>query len=107
MNRTLLFPRKMREPHPRSSFAIDNQLYSRVEEKILRDRVTREYRLSPRENNIAIYLAQGFTTDEVAEKLSLSPETIETHRRNIYKALDVHTHNQLFIWFVIAISKRT
>ena len=106
MNRTLLFPRKMREPHPRTSFAIDNQLYQRVEEKVLRDRITGEFKLSPRENNIAVYLAQGRTVDYIANELSISPETVETHRKNIYKALDIHTQNHLFIWFLITVSKR-
>lgn len=105
MNRTLLFPRKMREPHPRTSFAIDNQLYQRVEEKVLRDRITGEFKLSPRENYIAFYLAKGYKPREIADMLSISEETVITHRKNIYEKLGVHNQQHMISWLVLAIFK--
>jgi DNA-binding NarL/FixJ family response regulator len=51
--------------------------------------------LSPREQEILKILASGFTNDEAAALLGISPETIKTHRRNIMARLDVHTAAEL------------
>jgi DNA-binding NarL/FixJ family response regulator len=31
----------------------------------------------------------GMTTDQIAEQLHISPDTVKTHRRNIRKKLDI------------------
>jgi DNA-binding NarL/FixJ family response regulator len=51
--------------------------------------------LSPREQEILRILASGFTNEEGAALLGISPETIKTHRRNIMARLDVHTAAEL------------
>lgn len=43
--------------------------------------------LSEREIEIIKLIAQEFSTNEIAEKLFLSPATVETHRHNILKKL--------------------
>jgi DNA-binding NarL/FixJ family response regulator len=95
----LLFPQKIKTAS-RTSFALQNQLYQRIEEKVLRDRITRTKDLSYRENNVAVFLAQGFIIDEIADVLSISPETVETHRKNIYSKLGIHRQVELVCWFV-------
>ncbi|HEY8400943.1 MAG TPA: response regulator transcription factor [Cytophagaceae bacterium] len=45
--------------------------------------------LSKRELEIVGYIEQGLTSKEIADKLFLSLKTIETHRGNIYKKLNV------------------
>lgn len=45
--------------------------------------------LSPREIQLLSYLSYGLTTYDIAAILSLSEETIGTHRRNIMRKLDV------------------
>jgi DNA-binding NarL/FixJ family response regulator len=47
--------------------------------------------LSNREREIIDLLAQGFTGEQVAERLVLSAETIKTHIRNAMNKLEAHT----------------
>lgn len=44
-------------------------------------------RLTKRQKEIAILIAIGKTTKQIAKKLYLSPSTVDTHRRNIYDKL--------------------
>lgn len=46
-------------------------------------------RLSSREQQVLHCLALGMTNREIADKLYLSIETVKTHRRNIYRKLEV------------------
>ena len=46
--------------------------------------------LSVREIEILIHIANGLSNTEVAEKLFLSPKTVETHRTNIMQKLNIH-----------------
>lgn len=39
--------------------------------------------LSERETEIVVLIAEGFSSKEIAEKLFISPRTVETHRKNI------------------------
>lgn len=51
--------------------------------------------LSGRETEIVQLIAEGFSTKQIAEKLFLSARTIETHRKNIYRKLGVHTNVEM------------
>ncbi|MDP2384871.1 MAG: response regulator transcription factor [Bacteroidota bacterium] len=46
--------------------------------------------LSAREVEILTLIANGLSNNEIADKLSLSPKTIESHRTNIMQKLNVH-----------------
>ena len=46
--------------------------------------------LSRRELQVATLLAEGRSTPEIAAKLNISPGTVDVHRRNIMKKLEVH-----------------
>lgn len=46
--------------------------------------------LGDREREVLQLLAEGLTTPEVAEKLHIAPNTVDTHRRNIMRKLDLH-----------------
>jgi DNA-binding NarL/FixJ family response regulator len=52
--------------------------------------------LTPREQEVMRLLADGLSTKEVAEKLFISPKTVENHRANIMKKLDLHSSLELF-----------
>ena len=54
-----------------------------------------EYGLTPRELEVLIILAQGNTLARVQEELVISEGTAITHRRNIYRKLDVHSKQEL------------
>jgi DNA-binding CsgD family transcriptional regulator len=47
--------------------------------------------LSRRERVVLIELAYGKSTDEIAEKLFVSPHTIRTHVKNVMRKLDART----------------
>jgi len=46
--------------------------------------------LSPRESQILQLIAEGLTTKEVAEKVGISPKTVESHRARVMQKLNVH-----------------
>ncbi len=50
-----------------------------------------EQGLSQREKETLELLVQGLTTKEIADRLALSIHTVDTHLRNIYRKLHVHT----------------
>jgi DNA-binding NarL/FixJ family response regulator len=47
--------------------------------------------LSPREREVLQLIAEGWSTKQIASHLYVSIKTIETHRRQIMKKLDLHT----------------
>lgn len=51
--------------------------------------------LTDRELEVFEYLGRGFTAHEIAEKLRLSPKTIDSYRINIKEKLAVETNAQL------------
>lgn len=46
--------------------------------------------LSPREEEILMLIARGYTNKEIGEQLVLSHKTIDSHRTNLMKKIDVH-----------------
>lgn len=47
--------------------------------------------LSPRERQVLTLLAEGASSEEIAEKLSVSPNTVRTHVQSILTKLQVHS----------------
>jgi DNA-binding NarL/FixJ family response regulator len=56
--------------------------------------------LSEREREIFQLVAEGRSSKEVAEVLSISPATVETHRTHILQKLDVHNTAELVLYAV-------
>ncbi|MGB7393466.1 MAG: response regulator transcription factor [Pricia sp.] len=52
-------------------------------------------KLTRREKEILTLVAEGITTPGIAEKLSISPLTVETHRRNLIQKMEVSNAAQL------------
>ncbi|MCZ8513668.1 response regulator transcription factor [Paenibacillus filicis] len=52
-------------------------------------------KLSPRETEVLILLAKGFTHKEISNKLHISVKTVETHRSNIMKRLCLGSRAEL------------
>lgn len=46
--------------------------------------------LTPRESEILRFIAEGLTSQQIAKKLFLSPRTIDTHRTNLIRKLNIH-----------------
>lgn len=56
--------------------------------------------LSEREREIFQLVAEGHSNKDVAEILSISPATVETHRARILQKLDVHNTAELVLYAV-------
>ncbi len=46
--------------------------------------------LTPRQREIMQLIAEGNSTKEIAQKLGLSPKTVETHRAQLFARLEIH-----------------
>lgn len=82
----------------RGELFLDSSLSSQVVENLLQISVqspapaaSPNPRLTPREQEVMRLLAEGFTTREIARRLFISPKTVENHRANIMKKLDLRT----------------
>ncbi len=51
--------------------------------------------LTPREQEIMVLLAEGLSSKEIAEKLFISPKTVDNHRTNILRKLNLHSTIEL------------
>lgn len=51
--------------------------------------------LTDREREILKLVAEGYTTQEIAEMLTLSPKTVDGHRTNLMDKLDIHGRIEL------------
>ena len=51
--------------------------------------------LSQRETEVLQLTVSGYSVARIAEKFSISPETVRTHKKRVYAKLDVHSHEEL------------
>ena len=51
--------------------------------------------LSPREREVLRFTARGYSNLEIAERLFVSPKTVDTYRSRIMAKLDLHRRSQL------------
>lgn len=59
------------------------------------DEIDRRFLLTAREREIVQYIAQGLSHTEIGEKISISPRTVDTHRTNIMRKLEVRSIAEL------------
>ncbi|MGV3764183.1 response regulator transcription factor [Parapedobacter sp.] len=60
--------------------------------------IRQKYNLTKREVEIIQLVRQNKSTQEIADRLFLSPFTVETHRRNICAKLDIKGNNGLLLF---------
>ncbi len=51
-------------------------------------------RLTPREEEILVLLTQGYSNKEIADRLSVSFDTVRTHLRHVYEKLHVRSRTE-------------
>ena len=51
--------------------------------------------LTDREREVLKLAAEGYTTQEIADMLVLSPKTVEGHKTNLMSKLDIHNRTEL------------
>lgn len=59
------------------------------------DQIIQEFKLSEREGQILRLIARGNTVNNIANKLVISPHTVNTHIRHIYDKIGIHKRNEL------------
>jgi DNA-binding NarL/FixJ family response regulator len=57
-------------------------------------------RLTPRENEVLGLATKGYRSKEIADALSISPQTVQTHFRNIYEKLQVRSRAEAVARFL-------
>lgn len=58
--------------------------------ELVGDGVEAAAQMSARETEILKLVASGMSSKEIAEKLFISPRTVDTHRNNLMQKLDIH-----------------
>jgi DNA-binding NarL/FixJ family response regulator len=56
--------------------------------------------LSPREWDVAELIAQGYTNQQIATKLVLTPGTVANHVAHILTKLDLQSRTQIAVWVI-------
>ena len=51
--------------------------------------------LTPREHEVLAWIADGLTNREIAEQLVISVKTVDRHRENIMRKLNLHNRVEL------------
>ncbi len=80
----------------------DAYLYPAVARKLVDDYVNRvrtiktaSESLTPREREVLKLVAEGHTNKEIADYLGISVKTVENHRANLMRKLDLHDRTEL------------
>lgn len=66
-----------------------------------KDHFLKEIRLTKRERDVLILIAQGLTNQRIADQLFLSKHTIETHRKNIMRKMAFKSSAELIQYAVL------
>jgi two-component system, NarL family, nitrate/nitrite response regulator NarL len=62
-----------------------------AQDTVFTDDFMKKYQITQREVEIIRKIAQGYTTKEIGEQLYVSEFTVNAHRRNICRKLDIYT----------------
>lgn len=93
----------------RTVYAGDVFLYPSVARRLVSDYLTRVKTgeeqssydgLTPREREVLKLIAEGHTNQAIADKLVISPSTVQTHRTRIMQRLNLHSRAELMQYAV-------
>lgn len=59
------------------------------------DAIAEEYRLTEREREIMVLVAHGRSASYIADKLFIKLNTVQTHTKNFYRKLKIHSRQEL------------
>jgi two-component system response regulator NreC len=88
----------------RAAHAGDVFLYPSVARRLVSDYLTRVHSgeeknsydgLTAREREVLKLIAEGYTNQEIAEQLIISPSTVQTHRTRMMQRLNLHSRAEL------------
>jgi two-component system, NarL family, response regulator NreC len=78
--------------YPTLAARLVNDYLNRDETAVAEDT---EEDLTPREREVLIQIAEGLTNPEIADELSISVKTVDRHRENIMRKLNLHSRVHL------------
>lgn len=78
---------------PRGAIAVSMSEDALTESKARR--MAERYALSKREAEVLMYLIKGHGSEFIGDKLFIATSTVQTHRKRIYKKLDVSSREEL------------
>jgi len=74
-----------------STFYVTEELKAELaKKKLFQDTFTQRMKLTRREVEIIRLLSKGKSSEEASEELFISPYTVDTHRKNIFKKLEIN-----------------
>ncbi|HEX8991708.1 MAG TPA: response regulator transcription factor [Anaerolineales bacterium] len=88
----------------RAAAAGEVYLYPSLAKLLVKDYLSQEHPaeekanldgLTEREHEVLTYLAEGESNEKIAESLVISPKTVERHRENIMRKLNMHSRAEL------------
>ncbi len=88
----------------RAAAAGEVYLYPSLAKLLVKDYLSQEHPpeeraqfdgLTEREHEVLTYLAEGASNERIAEELVISPKTVERHRENIMRKLNMHSRAEL------------
>ena len=83
------------EGRPEDEFTND-LVAAGLKQYILREKLKPKWQsLTPREKDVARLIHRGLTNDQIAKRLSLSPETVKTHVANVLRKFGVKRKTDL------------
>jgi DNA-binding CsgD family transcriptional regulator len=57
-------------------------------------------KLSPREKEVAVHIANGISTNDIAKKLGIKSNTVSTFRKKIFIKLSITSNVEIYKIFV-------
>jgi DNA-binding CsgD family transcriptional regulator len=57
-------------------------------------------KLSPREKEVALYIANGISTNGIAKKLGIKSNTVSTFKKKIFVKLSINSNVEIFKLFL-------
>ena len=57
-------------------------------------------KLSPRELEVAVHIAKGISTNDIAKKLGIKSNTVSTFRKKIFVKLSINSNVEIFKLFL-------
>ncbi len=75
-----------------------NTLFSQIAREAVvsgRPRVLESVRMTPREREVILLIAEGLSNKEIAQRLNVATHTVKSHVRNVMEKLTLHTRLQI------------
>lgn len=76
------------------------EIMKKMAMRLNRNRSNKYETLSERELEVLVKVCNGLSNNEIAEKLFISPKTVEVHKSNIFKKTGVKNSAQLVIYAI-------